>query len=234
MKANDFELIFKRQKLAPDCRMAIHPDFPTYVVSETGRVFSSKKNGTHREISPVINRDGYVDFFINHRDGNRKHKYAHRLVAELFVPNPEKLPEVNHKDINKENNTFSNLEWTTRKGNQMHASEAGKWQKLKPEYRKEIEELYDSGKGQAEIAAIYGVHQTAISNIWRKIGKNKMRRFTNAEVNLARRMYLKGISVKKIAERVGHKYQGTYAIVKNKRKFCQHYQKKIDELCRGR
>ena len=54
-----------------------------------------------------------------------KHTIVHRLVAEAFIPNPQNLSDVNHKDGNKLNNSVDNLEWTSRKGNLLHAMRAG-------------------------------------------------------------------------------------------------------------
>ncbi|MDF9611926.1 HNH endonuclease [Bacillus cereus] len=51
--------------------------------------------------------------------------YVHRAVAETFLPNPQKLPEVNHIDGNPSNNYLSNLEWTTKKENINHAFDTG-------------------------------------------------------------------------------------------------------------
>ena len=51
--------------------------------------------------------------------------YVHRLVAETFIPNPKHLPEVNHKDGNRSNNTVENLEWVDSKGNSIHAVQTG-------------------------------------------------------------------------------------------------------------
>ena len=48
---------------------------------------------------------------------NRKNHYLHRLVAEAFIANPDCLPEVNHKDANKANNSINNLEWVDRTEN---------------------------------------------------------------------------------------------------------------------
>lgn len=51
--------------------------------------------------------------------------YVHRLVAEAFIPNPKHLPEVNHKDGNRANNTVENLEWVDSRGNSIHAIQMG-------------------------------------------------------------------------------------------------------------
>ncbi len=52
-------------------------------------------------------------------------RFVHRLVAQTYLPNPQKLPEVNHKDANKRNNKVLNLEWVTRQQNADHASRHG-------------------------------------------------------------------------------------------------------------
>ena len=55
-------------------------------------------------------------------DGRGKNYRVHRLVAQAFIPNPDNKPTVNHKDLNKDNNDVSNLEWATQKEQNVHAS----------------------------------------------------------------------------------------------------------------
>lgn len=56
------------------------------------------------------------------KDGKSRSKYIHRIVAENFIPNANDLPEVNHKDENKQNNRVDNLEWCDHKYNLNYGS----------------------------------------------------------------------------------------------------------------
>lgn len=50
-------------------------------------------------------------------EGRYHHESVHRLVAKAFIPNPDNLPEINHKDENSLNNSVDNLEWCSRQYN---------------------------------------------------------------------------------------------------------------------
>lgn len=67
------------------------------------------------------NGHGYLHLTLC-KNGKQRHVYVHRLVAEVFIPNPNKLPEVNHKDENKQNNNVNNLEWCTKKYNNCYGT----------------------------------------------------------------------------------------------------------------
>lgn len=61
-------------------------------------------------------KNGYLRVNLN-TDGGRKHFLVHRLVAEAFIPNPQNMPQINHKDEDKTNNSVDNLEWCDAKYN---------------------------------------------------------------------------------------------------------------------
>ena len=69
-----------------------------------------------RELINHILPNGYSYVFLS-KNGNRIRKYVHRLVALTFIPNPESLPQINHKDEDPQNNSVNNLEWCTQKYN---------------------------------------------------------------------------------------------------------------------
>lgn len=58
-------------------------------------------------------------------NGKQKHAYVHRVIASAFLENPDKLPQVNHKDGNTMNNCVENLEWVTPGQNVRHAYRTG-------------------------------------------------------------------------------------------------------------
>lgn len=69
-------------------------------------------------------RKGYLTVVLYIQNNTRTFP-IHRLVAQAFIPNPNNLPQVNHKDGNKQNNCVDNLEWITNKDNQLHAWKLG-------------------------------------------------------------------------------------------------------------
>ena len=86
-----------------------------YQVSNKGRV-KSLKFGKERILKPAKNDGGYLFVYI-FKNGKRKMCLVHRLVAQAFIPNPQNLPQINHRDEVKTNNSVQNLEWCTAKYN---------------------------------------------------------------------------------------------------------------------
>lgn len=92
-----------------------------YMVSTWGRIKSA--NGI---MKPYKNHKGYLKIGLSKNGKSEKHR-VNRLVAKAFIPNPYNLPEVNHIDGNKENNSFSNLEWVTGEQNRIHETAMKIW-----------------------------------------------------------------------------------------------------------
>ena len=86
-----------------------------YKVSNFGRV-KSLLFGKERIIKQITNNKGYS--FVNlYKNGTQKYMTVHRLVATAFIENTFNLPEINHKNENKTDNSVKNLEWCTTKYN---------------------------------------------------------------------------------------------------------------------
>jgi hypothetical protein len=92
-----------------------------YLISSTGKVYSCRNKCM---LSASLTGSGYLKVQLC-KDSDSKQKMIHRLVAETFIPNPERKKTVNHIDGNKLNNDVSNLEWNTYSENLKHAYKHG-------------------------------------------------------------------------------------------------------------
>ena len=94
-----------------------------YEVSNFGRV---RTNGKRPGLLTLTKQpSGYRYAMIALSNGKQRNCRVHRLVAQYFLPNPDNMNEVNHKDGNKDNNHVSNLEWCTRSNNVKHSFDTG-------------------------------------------------------------------------------------------------------------
>lgn len=146
-------------------------EFPKYRVSNLGRV--KYIADTVRIRKPHVFRGGYFGVTFR-RNGRNTTRNLHRLVATAFIPNPDNLPEVNHKDGNKLNNHVNNLEWCTQAFNTLHAYESGlcktvgerhHMNKLKIREVQEIRRYYGVFT-PTQLANKYSVSRTLIRSIW--------------------------------------------------------------------
>ena len=108
-------------------------EFPRYLISKDGEVFSCitgrgikaiNSGKVQRQLKAVKDITGYL--VVSLTDGKRKvNRSIHRLLAITYIPNPENLPHVNHKDGNQINNNLDNLEWVSVGDNTRHAIDMG-------------------------------------------------------------------------------------------------------------
>lgn len=82
-----------------------------YQVSNQARVRNSK--GQILKQCVKVGKCVYYKYVQLYKDGRYKMKYVHRIMAECFLPNPDNLPIINHKDEDGTNNRLDNLEWCT-------------------------------------------------------------------------------------------------------------------------
>ena len=99
-----------------------------YQINQFGEIRTLKDSPKLKKydvLKPQISkRNGYV-YQMLYKNGKEKLLRVHRLVAMAFLPNPNNLPQVNHKDGNKQNNSVDNLEWCEQSDNMKHAYKNG-------------------------------------------------------------------------------------------------------------
>lgn len=83
-----------------------------YRIEPSGKIFSYY---TNKYLKEEVMKNGYVRVWFK-----GKNRLVHRIIAEEFIPNPDNLPCVGHKDDNRQNNDVSNLYWTTYQENNTH------------------------------------------------------------------------------------------------------------------
>lgn len=105
-------------------RLVINGIRTHYYIYEDGKIWSDRKGVF---LSPQANKSGYVFYQTTYSLGRAY--LAHTLVALMFIGlPPTKKHEINHKDLDKRNNHWSNLEWVTHAYNMRHARKAKHWE----------------------------------------------------------------------------------------------------------
>lgn len=160
--------------------------FSNYRIYRNGRIYSEF---IHRYITPTEDSGHYLQNTIVDDKGNRKTIKTHRLVAMAFLPNPENLPDVNHKDFNRKNNNVNNLEWCTKQYNTQYTAKYNlgnnkdSYMKLSPLVEEQvllIPTLLNYGFSVKLISKLYKVGHITIRNIitgktwrWLKLNFNR-------------------------------------------------------------
>jgi len=141
-----------------------------------------------RVLKPVPNNCGYGRVTICH-DGRKELKFAHRVVAEMFIPPVDGKPYVNHKDGDKTNNAAENLEWVNCSENHKHAFDRGRkssnpnkngkcsgeknaMSKLTGDDIPKMLDMQRLGASQREIAKAFDVNQALV---WRVLNNKAWR-----------------------------------------------------------
>lgn len=136
-----------------------------YEICADGRI----KARSGKIIRPYDNGVGYLTVHL-YKNGERHTRKIHRLVAEAFISNPERKPQVNHIDGNKANNHVDNLEWATQSENMRHSYSNG----LRAKHRRSVVQIEITTKkiirvykGASEAERATGIKHEYISSACR-------------------------------------------------------------------
>lgn len=158
-----------------------------YLISNFGNIKTKERQGRHYFIKshPIkihTKENGYQRVVLCLDKNGGKYYYLHRLVALLFIPNPNNLPYINHKDGNKSNNCVDNLEWCTKSENEKHAWRTGlknkqtvgtkgekhgrhKLTQKQVDFIREVHKPFDSELGSVALAKKFNVSAQTITNV---------------------------------------------------------------------
>lgn len=118
-----------------------------YAVTSCGKVYSYKSK---KFLKPYKMKSGYLQVSLCKNSKQKKYS-IHRLVQKTYLSNPDNLPQVNHKDENKENNALPNLEWCDQKYNSNYGTHVQRVAKAcgKPIYCIELNRTFDGARAAA-------------------------------------------------------------------------------------
>ena len=135
------------------------PGFPNYTICKDGVVMGKA------EKKQTLGKNGYryVTLYSNNQS---KKLYIHRLLAELYILNPECKRTVNHIDGNKQNNCLTNLEWHTDSENIKHAydNRLNHGSKITDSDREVMYNRFMNGDSMQLISDSYTFNNVTISN----------------------------------------------------------------------
>lgn len=158
-----------------------------YYVTDTGEVWSydrqhfMKMHNKYctvygKKLKPYVAQNGYIKVLLcsNYK---LKNFLLHRLIAIAFIENKNNLPDINHIDANKNNNSIENLEWVTKSQNTRHMISLGRHKtpfikgdknpfiKIKSKDHKKIKTMLDSGLTVAAVSRIFKVNAGVIKRV---------------------------------------------------------------------
>jgi hypothetical protein len=148
-------------------------EFPKYYISRQGKVYNFKG----LELKTRLDKDGYL-YVPLRKGGNSQRRSIHRLLATAYIPNPENLPVINHKNGIRRDNRIENLEWCSIQHNVKHGFDINGRQSLKgaekpnskltDEAVKDIRALVSLGISLTSLSKYYGVSIESVSRISKK------------------------------------------------------------------